>query len=91
MIKILVDSRTYTRCFRCPNCGTEYIADYEEVDRITGYLQCPTCNASAEWVSGRRITTDKIANEDNIGCIYIQGRDHVCASCGKLVGDNKNE
>lgn len=51
MIRILKDARTQTRSFSCLTCGTEFVADFEEMN-YTGTLRCPVCKSSVTWALG---------------------------------------
>ena len=52
MIRIVDDARTHVRRFTCPLCGSEIVADFEEVNKYTGILRCPVCNEHICWISG---------------------------------------
>lgn len=52
MIRIVDDARTQIRRFTCSICGTEFVADFEEANKYTGFLECPICRASKSWTIG---------------------------------------
>lgn len=62
MIRIVDDARTHVRRFTCSLCGSEIVADFEEVNWYTGALRCPVCNTSICWTDG-----DLVYEEDGNG------------------------
>ena len=52
MIRIVDDARTQVRRFTCLRCGSEFVADFEEVNRRIGSVRCPVCNAYISWPDG---------------------------------------
>lgn len=59
MIRIVDDARTHVRSFTCLLCGSEFVADFEEVDKRTGELKCPVCNTSICWAIGDLVDEEK--------------------------------
>lgn len=66
MIRIIDDARTHVRRFTCLICGSEFVADFEEVNWYTGCLKCPVCNASICWTDGDLIDGEKSQNEKTV-------------------------
>lgn len=67
MIRILKDARTQTRRFACLVCGTEFVADFEEVNTCTGHLKCPVCKTSMSWSVGDIVYDDIVYNKEEKG------------------------
>ena len=66
MIRIVDDARTHVRHFTCPLCGSEIVADFNEVNRYTGVLSCPVCDEHICWTTGDLVDGEKPQEEKTV-------------------------